>query len=254
MTLLALHDLHVRLGPREVVAGISLEIRPGELIGLIGPNGAGKSTLMRAALGLLPASGEIRLGDAPLATLPAAERGRRAAYLPQGREIAWAMPVDALVALGRTPHRTSPEADRIAVEAAMGRMDVARFRDHPATDLSGGEQARVLIARALAQEAPLLIADEPTTGLDPAHQIDLMVTLRGLARDGAGVLASLHDLGLAARWCDRLVLLAAGRIVADGPPAEVLTPARLEAVYGVTAFVAEAGGGLVVQALARTAP
>jgi iron complex transport system ATP-binding protein len=131
----------------------------------------------------------------------------------------------------------------------MARMDVTRLADRPADRLSGGELARVLIARALAQDAPLLLADEPAAGLDPAHQLSLMARLRDLAAAGRGVLVSLHDLGLAARWCDRLIALHDGVIAADGPPRAVLTPALLATVYGVRAHVSEGPGGLTVQAL-----
>lgn len=252
--LLDLRGLRVRLGGAEVLRGASLAVRPGEFVGLIGPNGAGKSTLMRAALGLVPAVGDIRLGGQPLAGLSPPERAARAAYLPQGREIAWPVSVEVLVGLGRPPApargTAEREADRQAVAAAMARMDVSHLARRPAVDLSGGEQARVLIARALAQEAPMLVADEPAAGLDPAHQIDLMATLAGLARGGSGVLASLHDLGLAARWCDRLVLLAGGRVVAEGPPAAVLTPERLAEVYAVRAFITQADG-MVLLPVAR---
>jgi iron complex transport system ATP-binding protein len=252
MTLLALEGLTARLGGREVLHGIDLSVGPGACVGLIGPNGAGKSTLMRAALGLIPAGGR-----SSLATLPARERARRAAWLPQAREIAWPVTVEVLVALGRAPHRAlaAPltQADRAAVAAAMERMDVARFADRPATALSGGEQARVLIARALAQEAPLLMADEPTAGLDPAHELATMETFAALAAEGNAVVVSLHDLGLAARWCTRLVLLDEGRVAADGPPEAVLTRERLAAVYGIEAHVAPGPHGLVVQPVARLA-
>lgn len=246
MTLLALRDLRVRLGGREVVAGVTLDIREGEFTGLIGPNGAGKSTLLRAALGLLPASGEVLLGGEPLARLSVTERARRAAYLAQEREIAWPVDVETLVSLGR-----GRAPDPLAAERAMARMDVIRFRRRPATELSGGERARALIARALAQGAPLLLADEPAAGLDPAHQLTLMETFAGLAAEGHGVLASMHDLGLAARWCGRLVLLHEGRIVADGAPEEVLTPAMLARVYGIEAHLGAARGRMIVQPLGR---
>ena len=136
-----------------------------------------------------------------------------------------------------------------AVAEAMRRADVEAFANRPATHLSGGEKARVLIARALAQEAPLLLADEPTAGLDPAHQIGLMRVFADLVRDGGSVVVSLHELGLAARWCTRLILLDRGAIVADGAPAEVLTPRRLRDVYGIQAFLGEAGGGMLLQPL-----
>jgi iron complex transport system ATP-binding protein len=234
MSLLALEAVTVRRGPCPVVDGVSARIGEGELVGLIGPNGAGKTTLMRAALGLIRAEGAIALGGTPLAAqLAPRERALRAAYLPQDREIAWPVRVETLVGLGRTPHlppgRAPGPADRAAVEAALDRMDLAGFRDRPATALSGGERARALIARALAQEAPLLVADEPAAGLDPAHQLQLMALLREMAAAGRGVVVSLHDLGLAARWCDRLLLMHQGRLVAEGPPgsrADRRTPRR----------------------------
>ena len=255
MSLLSLAGLTVQLGRHRAVDGVDLSVLPGECVGLIGPNGAGKTTLMRAALGLLPAAGESALGGEALARLSQGERARRAAYLPQTREIAWALTVETLVTLGRLPHRplgaARSGADRAAIEAAMARMEVAAFAARPAVTLSGGEQARVLLARALAQETPLLLADEPTAGLDPAHQIAAMETFAGLAREGRGAVVSLHDLGLAARWCTRLVLMDRGRVVADGPPAAVLTPERLAEVYGVHAYRAEVDGAPVIMALGR---
>lgn len=255
MTLLGLEDLRVSLGRRPVVRGVDFGVSAGELVGLVGPNGAGKSTLMRAALGLIPATGRRTLRGTPLARLSPVARARRAAYLPQSREIGWPVTVEVLVALGRAPHRALAQpltaADRRAVAQAMARMDIADLRAVPATDLSGGEQARVLIARALAQDAALLLADEPTAGLDPAHQIAVMESFAAIAGEGRGVVVSLHDLGLAARWCTRLVLLDHGRIAAHGPPRDVLTPERLRSVYGIEAHLEEAAGGLIVQPLSR---
>lgn len=251
MTLLSVSDLRVSLGRAEVLHGVSLDVKPGEFVGLIGPNGAGKSSLLRAIIQLLDYSGTVRLDGIDAGSLTATARAGRVAYLAQEREVAWAVPVDMLVALGRT-HRQAPFSpmttqDHAAVDRAMQRMDVSQFRARRATDLSGGELARVLIARALAQDAPLLLADEPAAGLDPAHQIGLMRTFAQLAADGHGVIASMHDLGLAARWCSRLVLLHAGRIVADGAPRQVLTPDRMVSVYGVTVGCADIDGHWIVQ-------
>ncbi|MEM6678687.1 MAG: ABC transporter ATP-binding protein [Pseudomonadota bacterium] len=252
MTRLVLEGLSVVLAGRRVLEPVDLTVAPGECVGLIGPNGAGKSTLMRAALGLLAAEGR-----SSLTTLPRRERARRAAWLPQAREIAWGMCVEEIVALGRTPHRLPgaplSAADRDAVTHAMAATDVTAFAARDATRLSGGEQARVLLARALAQEAPILLADEPVAGLDPAHQIAAMEVFAAHAGAGGLVVTALHDLGLAARWCTRLLLLDAGRIVADGPPAAVLTQERLATVYGIEAHIAEAGDGLIVQPLTRVA-
>ncbi|MEM7528376.1 MAG: ABC transporter ATP-binding protein [Pseudomonadota bacterium] len=249
MTLLLVDDLGVMLGGRLVVEGASLRVDAGECVGLIGPNGAGKSTLLRAALGL-----QRHSGRSSLAALPAAERALAAAWLPQSREIAWDVTVESIVALGRIAHRRpgapAREADRHAIAVAMAETDVAQFAEHPARRLSGGEQARVLLARALAQEAPLLIADEPTASLDPAHQIGCMESFERLRRAGRSVVVALHDLGLAARWCTRLVLMEAGRILCDGSPDDVLSAERLRSVYGVDAVIERRDGRMLVQPLA----
>lgn len=246
MSLLSLTDLTVRRGARTALDGVSLTVGAGECIGLIGPNGAGKTTLMRAALGLLPAT-----GTSTLAALPQAERARIVAWMPQTREIAWPVSVETVIALGRLPHLPRGTRlgalDRAAIDAAIVRMELEDYRTRTATRLSGGEQARVLIARALAQDTPLLMADEPIAGLDPAHQIATMQVFADLAREGRSVIVSLHDLGLAARHCTRLVMLQDGRLVADGPPAEVLTRENVERVFGVTAFFETTPQGPVFQ-------
>lgn len=251
MTVLSLKELRVRLGQAAVIDGVSLTVEPGTCLGLIGPNGAGKSSLMRAALGLLPLAG----GSSSLAALPRAERARIAAWLPQNREIAWDVEVETVVALGRLPHRPAgagPSAgDTAAVARAMERADVSGFARRRIGQLSGGEQARVLLARALAQETPLLLADEPVAALDPAHQIAALECFAARAAEGGTVIVALHDLGLAARWCNRLVLLDRGRVVADGAPGEVLTAEHLRTVYGIEAHLAEVAGGLLVQPLRR---
>ncbi|MDA7949597.1 MAG: ABC transporter ATP-binding protein [Hyphomicrobiaceae bacterium] len=253
--LLALEDLTVLRGEVPVVDTVSLSIVPGEVVGLIGPNGAGKTTLMRGALGLLP-----HRGRSTLSALTPGERARFVTWLPQSREIAWPVSVETLVTLGRVPYgagRTALSAeDARAVSAALDQMDLEVFRQRIATRLSGGEQARVLLARALAQETPLLLADEPVAGLDPAHQITTMEVFRRLAYDGRSVVVSLHDLGLAARFCTRLVMMDKGRLVADGMPGEVLSPERLASVFGITAWRADTPEGLVIQptALSGSAP
>jgi iron complex transport system ATP-binding protein len=249
--LLTVRDLRAELGGKTVLRGVSLDVAAGEFVGLIGPNGAGKSTLLRAALGLIANRGDIKLAGRESRSLTAQERALCVSYLPQEREIAWSMTVEQLIWLGRAPHRAAfrprSSEDNDAVEAAMMAMEVDAFRLRPANALSGGEKARVLAARALAQRAPLLLADEPTAGLDPAHQIALMRNFRELANGGGGVVACLHDLGLAARWCTRLILLDEGLIVADGDPRSVLTPERLRSVYHVETFNAEHAGGMIVQ-------
>ncbi|MWD28921.1 ATP-binding cassette domain-containing protein [Aquicoccus sp. SCR17] len=245
MTLLSLHDLSVDLRGRPILADITLEVGRGEFVGLIGPNGAGKTTLMRAALGLLPFT-----GHSSLCALSDAARARSVAWLPQAREIAWPVSVENVVKLGRLPHGTGTRRmDEAAVNMALDRMALKPLRHRTATRLSGGEQARVLIARALAQETPLLMADEPIAGLDPAHQIATMEVFAGLAAEGQGVIASLHDLGLAVRHCTRLVLLAEHRVLADGRPEEVLTPERLARAFNVTGYHAQSEDGPVFQPL-----
>ena len=248
MTCLSVSDLSVELRGRPVLSGVSFEIGAHEIIGLIGANGAGKTTLMRAALGLIPHSGE-----SSLVKMTPRARGQAAAWMPQAREIAWPVSVEALVTLGRTPHLAPGQGprdeDRAAVERALAEMNLAAFRNRTATRLSGGEQARVLLARAMAQETPLLMADEPIAGLDPAHQISTMQSFKRLANAGRSVLVSLHDLGLAARHCTRLIVLGGGRVVADGAPGDVLTPALIRDTFGITAWYEQTPQGPVFQPL-----
>ncbi len=248
MTLLSLRDLTVQRGECPVVDRVSLEIGTGECVGLIGPNGAGKTTLMRAALGLLPHQGQSNLS-----TLPARDRAKSVAWMPQTRDIAWPVSVEHLVALGRLPHlplgQKLGDTDQQAVDAALSHMGLDSFRNRRATELSGGEQARVLIARALAQETPLLMADEPIAGLDPAAQIATLAVFAKYAQDGHSVLTSLHDLSLAARYCTRLILMARGGLVADGPPDQVLTEDNLAHVFHLRAKVHQTEDGPIFQPL-----
>ncbi|MEM9130060.1 MAG: ABC transporter ATP-binding protein [Pseudomonadota bacterium] len=227
---------------------MSFDVTKGEFIGLIGPNGAGKTTLMRAALGLLPFT-----GTSSLASMPDSDRARQAAWMPQAREIAWPVSVETIVMLGRIPHLASGEkpsqADHEKVEQVLDQMDLTDMRHRAATQLSGGEQARVLVARALAQDTPLLLADEPVAGLDPAHQIAAMQIFAKLAQHGKSAIVSLHDLGLAARHCTRLILLGNGGLVADGTPQEVLKPDRLADIFGITAWFQQTDHGPVYQPL-----
>jgi len=247
---LDVQDLRVSLSGRPILHGISLALNPGEVVGLLGPNGAGKSTLMRALAGQVAATGTMRLDDTDIAALSPAARARLIAYLPQTRIIGWRLSVRDLVGLGRLPWRgygLRPSAeDEEIIASALALMDVAYLADRPATELSGGEQARVLAARAVAQATPLLLADEPASGLDPAHQIMMMRALRRLAAEGRSVLVSLHDLTLAARWCDRVVMLKQGLLAAEGLPEAVMTPQRLAEVYGITAHFTRDEGGLIL--------
>ena len=238
--------LVVRFGERAALAGLDCDFVSGEMVGLIGPNGAGKTTLLRVLAGLQRTdSGEARYDGRSAGELGRAALARRVAYLAQSGLSHWPLRVDHVVALGRLPHRRpfSPPsaADRAAVEAALAAAEVEGLRARPIGTLSGGERARALLARALAVEADMLLADEPVAALDPLHQLRAMALLRAVARKGAGVVAVLHDLTLATRFCDRLIVLAEGRVVADGPPS-ALTDAVLAEAYGVTALRGEHDG------------
>ncbi|MGE0767777.1 MAG: ABC transporter ATP-binding protein [Hyphomicrobiaceae bacterium] len=250
MSLLSVGGLHVSRGGRVVLHDVSLEIDTGEVVAVLGPNGSGKSTLLAAVLGLIPASGSVELLGRPARHLSSREKGRLAAYLPQHRDTAWPMSVEAIVELGRLPHRSGfsglSATDRLAIERAMTAVDVTGLRHRRISELSGGETTRVLMARTLAQDAPLLLADEPTSGLDPSHQIGLLELFRRQAARGRSVLLTLHELHLAGRWCDRVVLLQDGRVAASGPPEAVLTRDRIADVYGCTAYVARDADGLVI--------
>ncbi|MBP9234175.1 MAG: ABC transporter ATP-binding protein [Hyphomonadaceae bacterium] len=230
--------LSVSIRDRSLVSDASLHIAGGELVGLIGPNGAGKSTLLRALLGIREKSaGDIQLDGQDFLAMSGRERASAVAFLPQERRVEWRLPAYDIVMLGRYPHQVgfggpTPE-DRAAVERALDAVDGHSLRDRPVAVLSGGERTRILLARALAVESPILLVDEPIAALDPYHQLHVMEILRERARDGAGVLAVIHDLALAERFMDRLILMDASRIVAEGAPIEVLTAERLAAVYRI---------------------
>ncbi|MFE8034981.1 ABC transporter ATP-binding protein [Thiohalocapsa marina] len=243
MSLLEASALQVRLGGKPLVRDLSFALDAGELLGLIGPNGAGKSTALKALVQLLPHSGAIRLDGRDPATLPARERGRRIAYLSQNDSLQWPISVRDLVALGRHPYRGSwwrsdgglGRRDDEAIDKALRATDVWHLRGRKVTELSGGERARARLARVLAVEAPVILADEPVAALDPRHQLRVMELLRAQSRQGRGLILVLHDLTLASRFCDRLLLLDRGRPVASGTPDTVLTQPHLRAVYGIRA-------------------
>jgi iron complex transport system ATP-binding protein len=245
---LATRDLRIRLDGRTILDGIDLSLTRGMLTGLVGPNGAGKTTLLRALASLVsPIEGSVTLDGRALSTLPRDARARRIAVLFQGGEIGWPISVREVVALGRLPHRRAfadpSAADRAAITRAMARTDIAHLPERSATSLSSGERMRALLARALAVEAEWLLADEPVTALDPAHQLDAMTLLRAVSREGTGVVAVLHDLALAARFCDRIVVLSGGRLLADGPPDAALSDGLLAHVFGVTVERGRAADG-----------
>ncbi|WP_423140585.1 ABC transporter ATP-binding protein [Parablastomonas sp. CN1-191] len=210
---------------------VTLALRPGEVTAIVGPNGAGKSTLIAALAGLVRA-GPVTLGEAPLAAITPRERARRIGYLPQAGEAAWDVSVRTLAGLGRLPWG---DEDAAPVARALAALDLAGLADRPLSTLSGGERARAMLARVLAGTPRWLLADEPLAALDLAHREALAATLRALAADGMGVVVVLHDLALAMNHADRVVVLGQGRVVADGPPDDALSPAVIAAVWGVSA-------------------
>jgi iron complex transport system ATP-binding protein len=223
------------------LTGISTRFHPGQVTAICGPNGAGKSTLLACLAGLLePDGGVVRLDGAPLAQVAARTRAQAIGYLPQTPEVAWDVAVETLVGLGRIPWPGA--CGQSAIDAALVAMDLASLRHRPVSRLSGGERARALLARVLAGEPRWLLADEPLANLDLAHGAALMARLRYCARAGAGVVLVLHDLGSAMNHADRVLVLAGGKLVADGPPREALAVAVIARVWGVRArWLGEAG-------------
>ncbi len=263
MSVLRIEALSVRVGGQSLLEDIDVEIERGALFGLIGPNGAGKSTLLKAIMQLLPYSGGVYLDGQPLARMPARVRAQQLAYLSQDDRLQWPISVRDLVALGRHPYHGSwwrgswrrgglqgglgsgsnAEVDQRAIEQALQATDIESLRERRADELSGGERARARLARALAVEAAVLLADEPVAALDPMHQLRVMELLRARCQAGQTVVVVLHDLTLASRFCDRLLLLDQGAAVAGGAVETVLSPAHLRRVYGVQAIVGEHDDG-----------
>lgn len=247
--LLEAKGLCVKRADRAVLEEVSLRLEAGARVAVLGANGSGKSTLLRALLGLEPwERGEVQLGGASLSVLGRRAIATRATLVLQDTHIEAPITVRELVELGRHPHRGSPAAtrDRACVEEALRRADVLALAERDVRTLSGGELQRAHLARALAQDTPVLLLDEPTSSLDLGHQLALLETLRDLADEGRAVCVVLHDLSLAARWAQRIVVLAGARVLAEGTPLEVLTPSLLHEAFGIVARVHELEGQLVV--------
>ena len=252
---LAARRLGVTLGDRRVLDGIDLALAPGQITAVIGANGAGKSTLLACLAGLRrPDAGTVAIGRALLATLTPRVRAQRIAFLPQMPEIAWPLDAATLVGLGRTPFtgaRGLGAADRDAVAGAMAAAGVTAFAQRPVGTLSGGERGRVLIARALAGAPEWLLADEPMTGLDPGHQLDMAALFGRLAETGMGIVVTVHDLTLALRLAHRVIVLADGRLLADDRAAAAMTPDVLRAAYAVEARLVAGPGGPLIDVTGR---
>ena len=238
MTALTVAGGRLALGGRPVLDGIDLTFNAPGLIGMIGPNGAGKTTLLRCLAGLIKAdSGSVLIDGKAIASLRPQDRAQRIGYLAQSPVLHWPLTVGRLVALGRLPHlapwaRPGPD-DQAAIDRALASTDLADLTDRPAHTLSGGEFARALLARVIAGEPAAILADEPTAALDPLHRLRILDLFRRLADSGRLIVIVLHDLTSALRFCDRVVLMDAGRIAADGPPAAVADDPALSETFGV---------------------
>ena len=249
MTTLTGEGLTVRRGGGDILKDASLRFDEAGFTAVIGANGAGKSTLLRCLAGLLaPDAGTVSLDDRPLSAWSRRTLARSRAYLPQNPRVEWPISVERLVALGLTPTLPAfgplPAAMRTAVLEALRQCDLQGQAEQAATTLSGGELARAMLARTLVSDPAVMIVDEPTTGLDARHALDVMARLKALGARGRLVIASVHDLTLAARYADRVVALSGGRVVADGPTAQVLTSTLMAEVFGVRARVSQSPEGL----------
>jgi iron complex transport system ATP-binding protein len=243
MTILAAEKITVSRGGRAILRDVSLQAHAGEFIAVLGPNGAGKSTLLKVLAGLLkPDSGKVLLDSEKLASIPLRRLAGRRAYLPQNPHLEWPISVERLVALGLTPKLPAtgglPEEFLPAIARALERCDLVDKRDQPATTLSGGEFARAMLARAIVSEPQILIVDEPITGLDPKHAMECMRLLSEFARGGTLVIASLHDLTLAARYPGRVIVVVDGAVTDD---AKLLTAETIHRAFGVTALLTGQG-------------
>ncbi len=256
MTRIIAKHVSVTLGQSPILSDISLSLDPGVFTVILGANGAGKSTLLSALCGLTPLStGEVRLEDTDLAKQPPRWRAQRLGFLPQQQEVAWAIDVQTLVGLGRTPFlgaRGLSLADQDHVSRAMAATCVEHLAKREVGTLSGGERGRAMVARVLAGEPLWVLADEPLTGLDPRHQLDMLDLLAAIAKtEGRGVVATLHDLGLAARVAERIIVLRQGQVLADGPPEHALSAENLRLAYGVETAAYDGRSGPIIEVLGR---
>ncbi len=252
MTELCARNISVHANTKALVEHASLSLRGGELVALLGANGAGKTTLLRAILGLIGLSaGVASLAGIDIRKLSSMERARQVSYLPQRRPLAWPNTVRDVVALGRFAHGAAlgrlGKLDAQAVDAAIESCDLSSLADRQTDTLSGGELARVHVARAIAAAAPFLLADEPVAALDPRHQLGIIKLVREYVNDGGGALLVLHDVALAARFADRLIWMTGGRIVADGSPEETCTVQQMREVYGVRAKIRSDADGFDIR-------
>ena len=232
--MIQLEEVSLSFATADVLNGISLTVEPGEFVGLVGPNGAGKTTLLRTINGVLtPDSGTVRLDGDAIDTLSSKAVSRRVATVPQDTHIGFSFTAEQLVEMGRTPHRSRLDwtDDHHPVKRAMERTETLALRDRSADELSGGERQRVLLARALAQEADALVLDEPTASLDINHQVQVLSLVKGVVSEGKTAVAAIHDLDLAARFCDRLLLLSGGKIQTQGRPEQVLSHSTLSTAF-----------------------
>ncbi len=256
MSTLDAKDIRVRLGGKPVLDGVDAVFQAGTVTAILGPNGAGKSTLLTCLAGLRkPATGHVHLAGGDLLAMAPRTRAKRIGFIPQTPEVAWAVEARILVGLGRTPFIGSSGLsieDGQAIERAMAQAGVTHLAERDVTTLSGGERGRVLIARTLAGDPEWLLADEPLTGLDPGHQLDAGDLFRRMAHDqGKGVVVTLHDLSMAARMADRIIVMAAGKVLADGAPDVALAPDIMAVAYGVEARYAQGAGGPLIEIVRR---
>lgn len=247
---LCVDALSVTVGGKQLLHDIGFEARAGEFLSVVGPNGAGKTTLLRAVAGLLTYDGHIAWRGNDFASLTAVEHARTLSYLPQGHAVHWPITAREAVTIGRAPHsssltRLSPE-DETTIDRALDAVDARAFAHRPVTELSGGEKARIMLARALAVDAPILLVDEPVAALDPAHQLSVMQVLTKQAQQGRLIICVSHDLSLASRFADRFLVLDKGRIASSGPYAEALTDDIYHTVFGVRTRRFESDGETLI--------